>query len=76
MHDALLFISAKRRHRKNLKKIMSEAFSTSGERGDENIPFFRYRKIVLATNDFSSSNMLGHGGFGNVYKVTRILFLW
>jgi hypothetical protein len=55
---------------------MSEAFSTSGERGDGNIPFFRYREIVLATNNFSSSNMLGHGGFGNVYKVTRILFLW
>lgn len=48
---------------------MSGTLRNSGEHGDGNTPFFSYQEIVLATNTFSSSNMLGHGGFGNVYKV-------
>ena len=31
--------------------------------------FFTYRQIKAATNNFCTSNKLGEGGFGSVYKV-------
>lgn len=34
-------------------------------------PFtFSYAELKMATNDFSSANKLGEGGFGVVYKVS------
>ncbi|XP_039070630.1 G-type lectin S-receptor-like serine/threonine-protein kinase RKS1 isoform X1 [Hibiscus syriacus] len=38
----------------------------SGRNGD--LPFFSLRTIAVATNNFSSDNKLGQGGFGPVYK--------
>ncbi|MED6204994.1 hypothetical protein PIB30_013990 [Stylosanthes scabra] len=32
------------------------------------VPFYTYRSIVAATDNFSESNKLGRGGFGPVYK--------
>eukprot|EP00249_Psilotum_nudum_P008401 c21250_g1_i4 orf=634-1890(-) len=29
---------------------------------------FTYKQLQFATNNFSSSNIVGHGGFGNVYR--------
>lgn len=37
--------------------------------------FFDLRALQIATNFFSDLNMLGHGGFGPVYKVV-ILSCW
>ena len=36
---------------------------------DLEVPFFSLATIVIATNNFSSDNKLGEGGFGLVYKV-------
>lgn len=35
--------------------------------------FFELRALQIFTNFFSELNMLGHGGFGPVYKVVFIL---
>jgi len=34
------------------------------------LPLFDFDTIAFATNDFSSDNKLGQGGFGPVYKVS------
>jgi len=42
---------------------------------ENNLKVFRYASIMEATNDFSSENKLGQGGFGLVYKVTFLFFV-
>lgn len=57
---------------KKIWKVLSRTLSTSAELRDGNLkyPFISFRETVVATNNFSNSNMLGCGGFGNVYKGT------
>lgn len=42
---------------------------------EHDLKVFKYASIMEATNDFSSENKLGQGGFGPVYKVTILFFL-
>ncbi|KAL5976169.1 hypothetical protein ACLOJK_020499 [Asimina triloba] len=46
---------------------MTAAVFATGEGGSE-LPLFTYRSIVSATDNFSTANKLGEGGFGPVYK--------
>lgn len=43
------------------------------ERDDLDIPLFDYVQVANATDNFSSKNKLGVGGFGTVYKVTALI---
>ena len=40
-----------------------------GKRENLELPFFNLATIATTTNNFSSNNKLGEGGFGPVYKV-------
>ena len=38
----------------------------------DQLPFFHLNVIVEATKNFSLNNKLGEGGFGTVYKVSKV----
>ena len=48
-----------------------------GKSEEENVelPLFDFTTIATTTNNFSSSNMIGAGGFGQVYRVIIILYM-
>lgn len=39
---------------------------------DIDLPIFDLVTITTATENFSSTNMIGEGGFGIVYKVRKV----
>ncbi|KAL8487338.1 hypothetical protein ACS0TY_023857 [Phlomoides rotata] len=49
------------------KKIMREECDECDE-GESDLPFWDLSVVLKATDNFSSSNKLGEGGFGHVYK--------
>ncbi|OEL28652.1 G-type lectin S-receptor-like serine/threonine-protein kinase [Dichanthelium oligosanthes] len=61
---------AGKRHKEAQKRMMLEYLRSTDEAEDNNIefPFISFEDIVVATDNFSDSNMLGKGGFGKVYK--------
>jgi hypothetical protein len=47
-----------------------------GQNEDMELPIFDLTAIANATDNFSSSNKLGEGGYGPVYKVNRNILTW
>lgn len=47
---------------------MGKGINESGASTDSSS--FSFDTVIAATNNFSSTNKLGEGGFGSVYKVT------
>lgn len=41
----------------------------SGGENNQDMCIFSYNELRIATQNFSSSNKVGQGGFGTVYKV-------
>uniref|UniRef100_A0A0E0LRX1 Protein kinase domain-containing protein n=1 Tax=Oryza punctata TaxID=4537 RepID=A0A0E0LRX1_ORYPU len=66
------FRMGKQRGDEILGGLMLGDISTSRELSERKVdfPIFTFREIASATNNFSDSNILGHGGFGTVYKGT------
>lgn len=64
----------KRRDEYLQELIASDSFKDSNEIGSakregHDLHIFSFESILAATNNFSSGNKLGEGGFGPVYKV-------
>uniref|UniRef100_A0A2N9IZ71 non-specific serine/threonine protein kinase n=1 Tax=Fagus sylvatica TaxID=28930 RepID=A0A2N9IZ71_FAGSY len=62
-----------RMHTLDLEKLENNVMidqNIEGQREDQELPLFNLATIVAATNNFSSNNKLGEGGFGPVYKGT------
>ncbi|TVT98132.1 hypothetical protein EJB05_56584, partial [Eragrostis curvula] len=62
----------KRQKKKVQKRMMLDYLKSTNEAESKNqeFPFISFQDIVVATDDFCDSNMLGKGGFGKVYKGT------
>jgi hypothetical protein len=65
---AMCWLLARRRN--NKLSAETEDLDEDGITSTETLQF-QFSAIEAATNKFSESNKLGHGGFGEVYKVTK-----
>ncbi|KAK6932450.1 S-locus glycoprotein domain [Dillenia turbinata] len=52
---------------KLLLRSSNENSNATGSQ-ENGVPFYDFTTIIAATNNFTSTNKLGHGGFGSVYK--------
>ncbi|KAF3956695.1 hypothetical protein CMV_018206 [Castanea mollissima] len=68
----LYCISKRTNFREKLENNVMIDQDIEGQSEDMEVPFFTLATIVIATNNFSSYNKLGEGGFGLVYKGTLI----
>jgi len=55
-------------------KLIHPFFAAESDISTTDSLVYDFKTIEAATNKFSTSNKLGEGGFGAVYKVTRSLF--
>ena len=55
----------------DIAKEIQKAYLFDGENNSD-VTLFDLKDIVEATSNFSSTSMLGKGGFGSVYKVAII----
>ncbi|KAK4587115.1 hypothetical protein RGQ29_024015 [Quercus rubra] len=65
-------ISKRSKFREKMENNVMIDQNIEGQSEDMEVPFFTLATIVIATNNFSSHNKLGEGGFGIVYKGTLI----
>ncbi|KAL8509999.1 hypothetical protein ACS0TY_017000 [Phlomoides rotata] len=64
----VLILIRKRKKEPSLGTEVAVPFSGRHVVKDADLPFFSLSAIMQATNNFSSNNKLGEGGFGPVYK--------
>ena len=57
------------------KTYLRKNDSSEERKEDMELPLYDLNTIEHATNNFSSMNKLGEGGFGPVFKVNRTLLL-
>jgi hypothetical protein len=53
--------------------VFAELYSIVGK---PNIFSYSYSELRSAADNFSSSNLLGEGGYGSVYKVSHLQCTW
>ncbi|KAK9706607.1 hypothetical protein RND81_07G138500 [Saponaria officinalis] len=64
---AIVYFYYKRKIKQAERNITSLDILEGDDRLNE-LPFFKFRQLAVATNNFHESNKLGQGGFGPVYK--------
>ncbi|KAL4619302.1 hypothetical protein ACB092_06G069300 [Castanea dentata] len=67
----MLYVSKKKPKREGIilhNPGSIQDFTTGSENDDLELPLFRFATIAYATDNFSVKNVLGKGGFGQVYK--------
>uniref|UniRef100_A0A2N9HS70 Receptor-like serine/threonine-protein kinase n=1 Tax=Fagus sylvatica TaxID=28930 RepID=A0A2N9HS70_FAGSY len=69
---AYLMYKRRTKFRENMENNVIIDQSIGGHKEDMELPIFDLATIAKATNNFSSNNKLGEGGFGPVYKGTLI----
>ena len=57
----------------NMLKSWVSVAELTVENNDSDLQVISYGDIRAATNDFSTQNSLGQGGFGPVYKVKHVI---
>ncbi|KAF2574534.1 hypothetical protein F2Q70_00006054 [Brassica cretica] len=65
-----LFLWWRQRHNQNTFFDVKDGHHHHEEVSLGNLRRFGFRELQIATNNFSSKNLLGKGGYGNVYKGT------
>jgi len=68
-----VFLSDKQGSTDIRNRLMLGDMSTANEVAGESVelPLYSFREISTATNNFADSTILGQGGFGTVYKVSK-----
>ncbi|KAL0015136.1 hypothetical protein SO802_002205 [Lithocarpus litseifolius] len=69
---AYFICKSEKKFREKMENNMIIDWSIKSQRKDLELPFFDQATIEKATDNFSSNNKLGEGGFGPVYKSTLI----
>ncbi|KAK6932451.1 PAN/Apple domain [Dillenia turbinata] len=52
-----------------LRSSQENSNASGSQESSVHVPFYDFTTIIAATNNFASTNKLGHGGFGSVFKV-------
>ncbi|KAI3695101.1 hypothetical protein L1987_78089 [Smallanthus sonchifolius] len=69
----IIIIMKKKKKKKKKKKVKEQGRSDSIVQKDGvDVPLFNQSTLSVATNNFSTDNKLGEGGFGPVYKILAL----
>lgn len=61
---------------RRVKDLIGWGQFTEDDREGIDVPFFDLGSILAATNNLSDANKLGQGGFGPVYKVIILSYIF